>query len=437
MNDDRSLERRISASFDASASSREPAGLLENVLLTSGRSRQRPRWLALIKEPPMRLTSGLAVGSPTARIAVLVIATLLLVVLATSAVVAGSTLLAGSAPIIVAQDGSGAHETIADAVTAAKDGDTILVRPGTYIGTVIIDKDIVLRGDGPREEIVLEFTADSPTVLTEFAPIPYGVLLVDTVATVSDMTVRGPNVAAAFIVVGGAPTLERVVDELEGDFSGSPQTSVGLVHGAGATVRDSLLDGPIWDLGSPTVAGYEGVGGTGRVVVDENVVDAGIWVTVTDGGSVTNNRVTNGGIEFILEGGGSALIEGNDTAMYLSLKDTDGTGITVRDNVVRGEDEFGVGVYLGSGSPVVENNDISGARVGITVPGGGSPTIRGNEIKDNGTGISVAHSTAAPIIEDNRFCGNEQDLVTPEGPTLTLDPSNVICPAEAAATSIP
>ena len=103
MNDERSLERRIAASYDASASSREPAGLLDDVLLTTGRSRQRPRWLALIKEPPMRLTSGLAVGSPTARVAVLVIATLLLIVLATSAVVAGSTLLAGSAPMGTSQ----------------------------------------------------------------------------------------------------------------------------------------------------------------------------------------------------------------------------------------------------------------------------------------------------------------------------------------------
>ena len=33
------------------------------------RMRQRPRWLALIKEPPMRISSTLAVGSPTARLA--------------------------------------------------------------------------------------------------------------------------------------------------------------------------------------------------------------------------------------------------------------------------------------------------------------------------------------------------------------------------------
>ncbi|MFV2064668.1 MAG: hypothetical protein ACC726_14335, partial [Chloroflexota bacterium] len=42
----------------------------------------------------------------------------------------------------VAADGSGDFGTIAEAVAAAVDGDTVLVQPGTYTEAIVIDKDI-------------------------------------------------------------------------------------------------------------------------------------------------------------------------------------------------------------------------------------------------------------------------------------------------------
>ena len=71
MNTDPRLEQRVTAAFNKAASTREPDGLLDSVLSTVGRTRTRPRWLALIKEPPMRIHSRVAVGSPTARLAYL------------------------------------------------------------------------------------------------------------------------------------------------------------------------------------------------------------------------------------------------------------------------------------------------------------------------------------------------------------------------------
>lgn len=51
--------------------------------------------------------------------------------------------------------GAGGHATIGEAVAGAKDGDMILVRPGTYHETVTIEHEISLFGSGPRSEIVV------------------------------------------------------------------------------------------------------------------------------------------------------------------------------------------------------------------------------------------------------------------------------------------
>ena len=46
--------------------------------------------------------------------------------------------------------GGGDFATIGEAVAAARDGDTILVAPGTYDESVTVTKDITIRGDGDR-----------------------------------------------------------------------------------------------------------------------------------------------------------------------------------------------------------------------------------------------------------------------------------------------
>ena len=78
MNDDRFLEREIASAYEETAPSREPDGLLDDVLLTTSHARQRPSWLASIKEPPMRISHSVAVGSPTARVVAIMVATLLM-----------------------------------------------------------------------------------------------------------------------------------------------------------------------------------------------------------------------------------------------------------------------------------------------------------------------------------------------------------------------
>ena len=60
---------------------------------------------------------------------------------------------------VVAAVGSGDFSTIGKALAAA-DGDTILVRPGSYIESLIVDKGISLQGDGPVDAIVVDGGVD-------------------------------------------------------------------------------------------------------------------------------------------------------------------------------------------------------------------------------------------------------------------------------------
>ena len=69
--------------------------------------------------PLSRRSQPVAAGSPTARLAALAAATILLIVLASGAVVAGAGLLAGDGPLVVDPNDASAYQTISDAVAAA------------------------------------------------------------------------------------------------------------------------------------------------------------------------------------------------------------------------------------------------------------------------------------------------------------------------------
>jgi len=58
----------------------------------------------------------------------------------------------------------GDHLTLAEALEAAKPGDSILVRPGVYQEGIIIDKRVEIIGDGDLGKVVIE-AADKNAVL--------------------------------------------------------------------------------------------------------------------------------------------------------------------------------------------------------------------------------------------------------------------------------
>jgi dipeptidyl aminopeptidase/acylaminoacyl peptidase len=89
-NDDR-FEQLLADMLADVAPTRQPDRLIPEILRAARRERRWPRWLALIKEPPMRISSRVAVGSPTLRLASVMALTMALVLAAAAAVVVAAS----------------------------------------------------------------------------------------------------------------------------------------------------------------------------------------------------------------------------------------------------------------------------------------------------------------------------------------------------------
>ena len=452
MNDRIDFERLVNERFAREHHVRPPDGAVDEILTQAGRARPLPRWLALIKEPSMRYSSTLGVGSPTVRVLAILGATLLLIALVTVAGAGAARLLAADGAFVVDADGDGTHMTITDALTEADDGDTIHVRPGTYVEAIIIDKDITLAGDGPREDIVIRPPEDGPTTYYDAVGIyqfdPAYVLLVDdSQAEVRGLTFAGAQ--AGVVVEAGSPTLTDLVFE-------ENEWGVLMHSGSTAKLTDSLLTvgGIEFAASEPIIEGNDLRDGAGIM---------GVFST-GDGTVIRDNVLTDGRIEV----GGSPLIEGNTVSgavsvgiVSMNVEGPAGAPV-IRNNTIRGSRS---GIQVGSGGldggvaagspdaaaavPVVSGNDVSAelnaisvnhadATIsknsihdswnGIVLFGSGSAEIVGNEIDVEWFGIDIGKDTS-PSVDGNSICGGSasisvHDTATPSiGENTTCDPA--------------
>jgi F-box protein 11 len=426
MNDDRNLERAIVSTYEETAPSREPRGLLDDVLLTTSHTRQRPSWLALIKESPMRLSSSLAVGSPTVRVAAILVATLLITLMVAGAGVAGSRLLAADGAIVVDQNGGGDFTTITEAVAEAEDGDTILVKPGTYDESVTVTKDVTIRGDGDRDSIIVEVSEGlGPSFSVDPDPELATAFIFDgSAATLEHLTVRGDS--SRILVSGGSPVLRDLVLDGLGRVccTGTSYEPSGLLiyDESTATIEGNVIQEMAVDfvLGAdPTVSGNDISGGSIWMqgegvdpVIRENSMDGLGDIAIWGGASPTieANTITN------MPGG----IEVQDTGWQ--IPDT-GTNPVIRGNTISGATSAGISVDSEASATIVDN-ELDGNVTGLSVRGSGA-VITGNVIREGRTGVNLSGG-GSPILEENTIEGNEFGLMIGSGTTPTLT-GNTIC----------
>ena len=398
----------------------------------------------------MRTNDHLAVGSPTVRVAAVLVATMLLAVALAAAGVAGQRLLAASHTIVVAQDGSGDYATIGEAVDAADDGHTILVRPGSYAERVaVVGKDLVIRGDGDREAVVIEAIETSDET--------WSVLLQNTTTRLANLTVTGPYDGEAISVQGtdGGPTLDgiviRVPDPVDMDYEG---VAVHWAEGSEGTLQDSLVEG--------TVSIADGA----SVVVADNDMPASCIRAYAVGADITirGNRIRGCPYELgiTLDAANTAVIEGNDIMVEevetppeywysggrIGIELTgDGQGdITIRDNDIH-DSRFGIQVLEGSpavrivgnrlrdngmglarivGSAVLSGNTITGSeQVGIELREG-TPTLEDNTVRGNFVGLSLTEGSS-PRLAGNTICENATNVRLPDGAQPLESDGNEIC----------
>lgn len=324
----------------------------------------------------------------------------------------------------VAADGSGDFASIQAAVDAAADGDTVLVRPGVYVEAIVIAKDITLRGDGPRADVIVTVPEDGPLLASADRPIHYAFHLLDADASIGDLTITGSGLrTTAVVAMGGSPTIHDLSVDLE-PLLAFPRAFAFIGEGAEATIRDNEANAEL-SIEGDSMATVTGNDTTGPDRTNGLVIE----IAGASDVHVSENRL-NG----IVVHGASARLDGNEiSAPDGCAIDISGTGTaatvlrnTIRDSVsgictsgravatIESNDIFdnGTGVSLGSDEVSAFSNDIHQNDVGVFFRVG-SPTVEDNTITRNRAALAFGSLPASPTVSGNSLCQNETSLELP------------------------
>ena len=289
----------------------------------------------------------------------------------------------------VAADGSGDYETIAAAIEAAADGDTILIAPGTYVENLHLDKPLTLIGDGAREDIVILQDETEPQYV---AMEPDGTSVVTVYVDDADVTIERISIMDEHdlytsILLDGGTSMIR--DIYANDF-------VGVRGDANVTIEDSYVERlGTWGSDNYTHAtgneirdhffASEGSRGRfeGNTVIDRPVViESGAEFEIVDNtmtplpnepgvvvvdhasrATITGNEVEGGFAGVILEFAGESIVEGNAIhGAELGVLSVE-TPSTIAGNSIT--DSIEVGIVAAGNGMTVSGNDIRGGRLGI------------------------------------------------------------------------
>jgi parallel beta-helix repeat protein len=325
----------------------------------------------------------------------------------------------------VAADGSGDYQTINEALAAAEEGETILVAPGTYTEHLFIDKDVTLAGDGPREEIVVEFPEGGPAQAfhhddDEDEEISFTIVLRGSDALLRGLTIRVPLSGGGVLVDGGAPELADLSVVPHPDATvvvfPYPHPSAGwsfrFGSGSSPILRDSSWAGTLFSSGSsPTIEG--------------NAITSGMMAMDGPGEAVVRANTFHDGASFNLDFELTGVVEGNDLGAG-NIGVGSGSSMTVRDNVIRDALNVEAAIQVGEtgSSATITGNTIADSAGGIYVGYGATANVDGNELTGNDFGIRWASSKTGAI-EGNTVNGGDTGISIWRGnPSLV---GNTVC----------
>ena len=298
--------------------------------------------------------------------------------------------------LIVDASGSGDYRTIASAVLAARPADTIVLRPGTYKETLVINNDVQITGEGGRSKVIVEGAPGQGAVFKFTAGS----------ATLTGLTIRvvgtGPadKGRGAIGVLAGTPVIEDC------DLTSSAGSAV-YIHGAGANpvIRNCTIRN---GSGSGVFVNDQGQGKIERCVISGNTL-GGVQISTGGNPVVRDCEIRDGkqsGVFVWEQGKGTierCVISGNaDSGVEIS----DGGNPLVRDCTIRNNRRSGVSVY-DQGQGTIEQCEIRGNLSGVEVRTRGSPVVQACEIRGNLLyGVLVSEQgrgTFTDNLLDNRY----------------------------------
>jgi parallel beta-helix repeat protein len=291
--------------------------------------------------------------------------------------------------LLVDQSGGGNYTTISEAVAAARRGDHIRIKPGTYQESFVIYKALEIVGEGTPGAVIIE---SAETHVIRFST--------DT-GSIRNLTLRqlGSSDGHCIDIGQGQLTIEDY------DISSQSGACVAIHGGANPTLRaNHIHDGEkggvfVFDKGSGLIENNE----------IYNNRYGGVWIKTGASPHVRNNFIYNGrqaGVWVTEHGAG--LIEDNDIYgnVNAGVEIRAGGRPTVHGNHIYDGKSSGVLIHT-NGAGIIESNDIAGnVGNGISIATGASPTIRNNRVHDGKSiGIRV-HEQGAGLIENNDIYAN-------------------------------
>ena len=282
----------------------------------------------------------------------------------------------------------GDFATVSEAIKAAKPGDRILVRPGLYQESLLVDKPLEIIGDGPVEDIVIR--ARNANVLTFQAGIgrvanltlcttgeePVGVSIVQGRLDLDGCDITSQGGSCVYIRDGADPRLRR------NKIHDAGEHGVYVYDGGLGTLEDN----EITDNAYPAVAIRTG----GNPVLRRNQIrdNKTAGIVAEDGalGTLEDNEITGNGYS-----GMEVRTSGNPVLRRNQIHDNKQAGVYVHDN----------------GQGTLEDNEITGnGETGVEIKADGNPLVRGNRINRNEYQGVWVHDAGKGVIEDNDLTGN-------------------------------
>ncbi len=306
-------------------------------------------------------------------------------------------------PREIVVDPRGAVPTLTAAMSAARDGDRILIRPGEYHEpTILIDKRVTIVGaegavfDGEGDHQVFTVTADS--------------------VTLRGLEIRNVG-ASATEDRAGIKVVEAKDCLIEGNLLLNTFFGIYLSKTSGCVVRHNRLraSGTTEVLSGNAIHSWS----SDHLVVEENDIAGhrdGIYFEFTTAARVRRNQSRANlryGLHFMFsndcEYSGNDF-EGNGAGVAVMYS----KGVSMRDNhFVHNWGPAAFGLLLKEISDSrIESNSFTGNSVGLSAEGTNRLTVAGNDFERNGWAVLVMADAVETDFRDNRFSGNAFDVGT-------------------------
>lgn len=254
---------------------------------------------------------------------------------------------------VVDASGGGDFTTVTRAIGAASPGDRILVRPGLYRESLIMDKPLEIIGDGPRSGIEIWGDPDAAVLdCTAATGRVAGLLLRQTAGK------PPPGVYYTQLTIGVNISGGRL--EVEGCDIWSDADCCVYIHGGSEPV---LRRNSIHDARRFCVYVYERSGG----ILEDNLIFG---------------------------------------ARHDCVVVADWSTPVLRRNEIRDSRSNGVLVHSNGGGTFEENAITGNALAGMQVDASASPTVRGNRITGNHWHGVKVRKGGGGVFEDNDLTGN-------------------------------